>query len=213
MSGRIGRATLLAAAVIVGGCAVMRGMRGTWDGEAARDVVATYEGRVISRRDVLDRLAELPPSARAAVSTPARKRAFVENMILADLLYEEGKELGLEADPAIASQPERRRRALVVREMMARDREPPAIDDRELRRIYQADAPRYVRNGRLPRYEEIRPIVRGYVTNQRIEAKVREHLDRLKDGMNVLISDDALARLDPLAGVDAKITPPAEIGH
>jgi hypothetical protein len=97
--------------------------------------------------------------------------------------------------------------------MMARDREPPRIDDRELRRIYQADAPRYVRNRRLPRYEEVRAIVRAYVTNQRIEAKVRDHLDRLKDGMNVLISDDALARLDPLAGLEGTITAPAPIGH
>ena len=185
-------------------------MRGAFDREAARDIVATYEGHVVTRRDVLDRLAALPPTMRAAISTPARKRAFVENMVLADLLYEEGTALGVE--PAGAQSPSQRR-AQVVREMMARDRVPPAIDDDELRRIYQADARKYVRNGRLPPFEDVRGIVRAYVAEERVDARVREHLEKLKEQANLLISDDALARLDPMAGLKGKIASPPPAGH
>jgi hypothetical protein len=207
------RATVLLVALLLGGCGHRPGAHGSPSAGAAGEVVATYAGRTLTARDALERIEQLRPPARAYLTTPERKRGFVENMILSDLLYEEGTALGYAEDPAVTGKPEEFRKPLVVRRVMARYRSARPAPDDEVRRYYEANARRFVRDGQAPPFDRVRERIRVLLTNQRAEAQVRDHLETLKRRANLVISDAALARLDPLAGLVPPPAPPAAAGH
>ena len=65
---------------------------------ASGEVVATYQGRQLTADQVRQEMERLPAPSRAYVAAPERKRQFVENLILNDLLFDEGKKAGYDRD-------------------------------------------------------------------------------------------------------------------
>jgi len=62
------------------------------------EVVATYKGREITSGDLVKELERLPAPSRVYLTQPERRRQFVDNMIMNDLLFREGEQQGLQND-------------------------------------------------------------------------------------------------------------------
>ncbi|MCW5890691.1 MAG: peptidylprolyl isomerase [bacterium] len=99
-------------------------------------VVATYSGKKLTSADVLAEIDRLPGPSRAYLSAPDRKRQFVENIILNDLLFEEGKKQGYDKDPDIDRQIVDMRKRLVVQKLMRELQKPPEITDEQAKQYY-----------------------------------------------------------------------------
>ena len=203
------RSIALILAVLLDGC----WLRPPDRDRTPQNIVATYGSRVLTKQEALEAITRLPPPARAALIPTERKRAFVENLVLSKLLYEEGELLGFTNDPALRRQPKEARNAFVVQMVIAAHRVTPPVGDDEARRYYDSNAKRYVRKGRVPAFETVREPIRSFLADQKAEEQVRAHLERLKQATDLRVRDDALASLDPVAGLTPPPAPPAPTGH
>ena len=100
------------------------------------EVVATYTGRKLTSDDVQKELGRLPAPSRSYLVMPERKRQFVENMIMNDLLYQEGKQAGFDKDEEVERQVNDLRKRLVVQKVMRKYQTPPTISDEQVRAYY-----------------------------------------------------------------------------
>jgi peptidyl-prolyl cis-trans isomerase C len=100
------------------------------------EVVATYSGKKLTSAAVVQEIERLPGPSRAYLSAPERKRQFVENMILNDLLFTEAQSAGYDKDPEIEKQVADTRKRLVVQRLMREYQKPPTISDEEAKKYY-----------------------------------------------------------------------------
>jgi peptidyl-prolyl cis-trans isomerase C len=99
-------------------------------------VVATYAGKKLTSAAVLEEIERLPGPSRSYLSVPDRKRQFVENLILNDLLFSEAQKAGYADDPDIEKQIADMRKRLVVQRLMREYQKPPTISDEEAKKYY-----------------------------------------------------------------------------
>jgi parvulin-like peptidyl-prolyl isomerase len=154
------------------GCRPGDGPPADADGEA----LATFDGRRLTRRDVVAELALLSARQRSYLTTPERKRQFVENLALNELLYAEGRKLGFDDDDVERQVADLRKR-LVVQRVLARYREAPVLTDDALRAHYDENPGLY--SGRRIRASHIR--VADARSAHDILAEVRAHPERFAD--------------------------------
>src|SRR5690242_4821343 len=100
------------------------------------EVIATYAGKQFTSDDFRREVERLPPRSRAQLTTPERRRQFVDNYILNDLLAAQGRDKGYDRDPEILRQVDDLRNRLVVQRVMRDYQEPPALTDEEVRAYY-----------------------------------------------------------------------------
>ena len=62
------------------------------------EVIATYGGHKLTSGQVMRELERLPPPSRTYLAVPERKRQFIDNMIMNDLLFDEGHQAGYDRD-------------------------------------------------------------------------------------------------------------------
>jgi len=106
-------------------------------------VVATYAGKQLTSAEVLAEMERLPGPSRAYLAQPERKRQFVENLVLNDLLFAEAERQGYATDPEIERQVNDTRRRLAVQRLMREYQKPPEISDDEARRYYDENPTLY----------------------------------------------------------------------
>lgn len=99
-------------------------------------VIATYNSKRFTSEDFAREIERLPPRSRTQLTTPERKRQFVDNYILNDLLADEGTRRGYDKDPDITRQVDELRRRLVVQHVMKDLQEPPEVTDPEVQAYY-----------------------------------------------------------------------------
>jgi peptidyl-prolyl cis-trans isomerase C len=102
----------------------------------ATEVIATYAGKKLTGAEVLTEIDRLPGPSRAYLTAPDRKRQFVENLILNDLLFTEAQKAGYDKDPDIQKQVDDTRKRLVVQRLMREYQKPPTISDDEAKKYY-----------------------------------------------------------------------------
>jgi peptidyl-prolyl cis-trans isomerase C len=110
---------------------------------AEAKVIATFANQQLTDVDVQEALARLPAPSRAYLTAPDRKRQFVENLILNDLLFTEGQKAGYDRDPEIERQVNELRKRLVVQRVMRQYQEPPVITDEQVRAYYDENPTLY----------------------------------------------------------------------
>jgi peptidyl-prolyl cis-trans isomerase C len=103
---------------------------------AEGEVVATYSGNRLDSTRVKKEMERLPAPSRAYLQAPDRKRQFVENMILNELLYAEGQKQGYDKDEDIDRQVNDLRRRLVVQRVVREFQKPPEITDEQAKQYY-----------------------------------------------------------------------------
>jgi peptidyl-prolyl cis-trans isomerase C len=100
------------------------------------EVLATYAGNRLDTAKVKKEMERLPAPSRAYLQAPDRKRQFVENMILNELLYAEGQKQGYDKDEDIDRQVNDLRRRLVVQRVVREFQKPPEITDDQAKKYY-----------------------------------------------------------------------------
>jgi peptidyl-prolyl cis-trans isomerase C len=110
---------------------------------ATGGVVATFTGGQLTSDQVLKEFERLPAPSRTYLSAPDRKRQFVENLVVNELLYQEGKKSGYDTDPEIDRQVNDLRKRLVVQRVMKQYQTPPTVSDDQVRAYYDQNKELY----------------------------------------------------------------------
>jgi len=99
-------------------------------------VIATYDDKKFTTEDFRREVERLPPRSRAQLTTPDRRRQFVDNYILNELLAEQGRAKGYDRDPDIVRQIDDLRQRLVVQRVMRDYQEAPVLSDADIKAYY-----------------------------------------------------------------------------
>jgi peptidyl-prolyl cis-trans isomerase C len=103
------------------------------------DVLAQFDGRVLTLREFDERLASQPPTIRAQYATPEAREKLLEEMVRLELLVDEAKRRGIDRSPRVQV----RVSELIVEEMMnslfaSEGAEASKITDEDVRRYYDS---------------------------------------------------------------------------
>lgn len=109
---------------------------GASSSSAPGEAVATYKGRTLTSGQVTQELERLPAPSRSYLAAPDRKRQFVENLVMNDLLFQEGQKQGFDRDAEIERQVADLRKRLVVQRVMKQYQTPPTISDEMVKAQY-----------------------------------------------------------------------------
>jgi peptidyl-prolyl cis-trans isomerase C len=110
---------------------------------ASGEAVATYKGHTLTSGEVTKELERLPAPSRTYLAAPDRKRQFVENLVMNDLLYQEGQKQGFDRDAEIERQVADLRKRLVVQRVMKQFQTPPTITDEMVKAQYDQNPALY----------------------------------------------------------------------
>src|SRR5439155_1417690 len=191
-----GAGALVLAALAVAGCQQGKegagGTPGTPAAAAGGEVVATYQGRTLTSGRIAQELERLPAPSRTYLAAPDRKRQFVENLALNDLLYAEGAQAGYDKDPEIARQVDDLRKRLVVQRVMRKYQTPPTITDEQVKAQYDQNPILYS----TAQVHASHILVKDEDTGRHLLAEVKVH-------------ENALARVTPPAPAPPAAVPGA----
>jgi len=113
--------------------------------EDTGEVIATYGGQTLRAGALTKELERMPGPSRLYLSSPERKRQFVENLVMNDLLFAEGQKTGLDRDPEVEAQVNELRKRLVVQRVMRQYQTPPTVTDEQVQAYYDANPDLYSR--------------------------------------------------------------------
>ena len=157
---------------------------------AATEVIATYSGKQLTSVDLLAEFERLPVPSRAYVNAPDRKRQFVENLVLNDLLFQEGQSAGYDKDPDIDRQVADLRKRLVVQKVMRKYQAPPEISDQQAQEYYEANRQLY--SGMQVRASHI--LVKDEATAKALSTELRAHPEKFAELAKEKSTDTASAQ-------------------
>jgi len=143
----------------------------------AGQVIATYGKHQLTRGDVMDELERLPAPSRAYLNAPDRKKQFVENMVINELLYDEGKQAGTDRDPEIERQVNDLRRRLVVQRVMRKYQAPPEVTDEQARQYYD-DNPNLYSTTQI---HASHILVKDEATAKQLQAELKQHPEKFAE--------------------------------
>lgn len=103
------------------------------------EVVATFGDDKLTSTEIIAEMSRLPGPSRAYLTQDDRKKQFVENMILNELLYDEGARRGYTKDPEIERQVDDMRKRLVVQRLMREYQTPPEVSEEQAQAYYDAN--------------------------------------------------------------------------
>jgi peptidyl-prolyl cis-trans isomerase C len=92
-------------------------------------VIARYRGKTFTEGDLKQELARLNSRSRKALEDVERRKQFVENHVLSDLIFEEGKSKGIDQDPEVRQQLRDLERRLVIQRVMQEHQSAPVTDE------------------------------------------------------------------------------------
>ncbi len=165
--------------------------------EARRaQVVARVNGTAITVGELEDLLNDAPPPIRQTYLDPARRREYLDNLVMTFLLADEARRRGLDRDPQI-SQTVRRILGQRVEQVAILDAITPAtVTDDEVRTWYEAHLADY----QQPEYRRTTVVItRDAAAAQRFidEARrVRGDMRRVRELVRELSVDDASKQRD-----------------
>ncbi|MBI3770808.1 MAG: peptidylprolyl isomerase [Deltaproteobacteria bacterium] len=167
---------LLAVAVVLAGCARDQAEHKETSSSSASApaggglVIATYSHKRFTTADFAREVERLPPRSRSQLTTPDRKRQFIDNYVMNDLLADEGAAHGYDKDPEVMRQVEELRRRLVTQRVMKDFQEPPELTEAEVKAYY--DQNRRLFSGAQIRASHI------LVKDEALAKRLREELRR-----------------------------------
>src|SRR5947207_793899 len=204
-----GAGALVLTALAVAGCQQGKeGAGGTPGAPAGGEVVATYQGRTLTSGRIAQELERLPAPSRTYLAAPDRKRQFVENLALNDLLYAEGAQAGYDKDPEIARQVDDLRKRLVVQRVMRKYQTPPTITDEQVKAQYDQNPILYS----TAQVHASHILVKDEDTARQLLAEVKAHPEKfadLKKAADLKVDENALARVTPPAPAPPAAVPGA----
>jgi len=107
------------------------------------EVIATYKGHTLTSDRLVQEFERLPAPSRSYLASPDRKRQFIDNLVMNDLVFDEGRAAGYDKDPEVERQVEELRKRLVVQRVMRQYQTPPTISDEQVRTYYDQNPTLY----------------------------------------------------------------------
>ena len=141
------------------------------------EVIATFKGRTLTSDQVVQEFERLPAPSRTYLAAPDRKRQFIENLVMNDLLFEEGQRAGFDKDPEIDRQVNDLRKRLVVQRVMRQYQTPPEISDEQIKAYYDENPTLYS----TTQVHASHILVKDEETAKQILAEVKANPDRFAD--------------------------------
>lgn len=157
-------------------------------------VIATYAGKQFTTEDFRREVERLPPRSRAQLTTPERRRQFVDNFILNELLAEQGQAKGYDKDPDIVRQIDDLRQRLVVQRVMRDYQEAPTLTDEEIKAYYD-------QNQRLFSGAQIHA-AHILVKDEALAKQIRAQLDAVPDKFEELAKTNSVDTATAARGGD-----------
>ena len=133
--------TMAAALLIASGCQ-QKPARSLGSAKPAVEqgaVIARYAGNTFTEADLKEAVATLNPRARKSLDDVERRKQFVENRILSDLIYRQGETQGFADDADIQRQVRDLERRLVIQKVM-QSHQSATVSDQEVRSYYDSHA-------------------------------------------------------------------------
>jgi peptidyl-prolyl cis-trans isomerase C len=158
------------------------------------EVIASYAGKQFTTEDFKREVERLPPRSRVQLTTPERKRQFVDNYILNELLSEQGHSKGYDRDPEIVRQIDDLRQRLVVQRVMRDYQEAPVLSDDEVKAYYD-------QNQRLFSGAQVHA-AHILVKDEALAKKLREQLDHEPDKFEELAKTNSVDTATAARGGD-----------
>src|SRR5437867_429388 len=178
-----GAGALVLAALAVAGCQQDKERAGgapetpAARSDAGGEVVATYQGHTLTSGRIAQEFERLPAPSRTYLAAPDRKRQFVENLVMNDLLYAEGTQAGYDKDPEITRQVDDLRKRLVVQRVMRKYQTPPTVTDEQVKAQYDQNPVFY--STTQVRASHI--LVKDEDTARQLLAEVKAHPEKFAD--------------------------------
>jgi peptidyl-prolyl cis-trans isomerase C len=157
---------------------------------AAGEVVASWKGHSVTSADVTREIERLPPPSRSYLAVPERRKQFVENMVMNDLLFDEGQRAGYDKDAEIQHQVDDLRKRLVVQRVMRQYQTPPTISDEQVRAYYDAHPDLYS----TTQIRASHILVKDEDTAKQVLAELKEHPDKFAELASSKSTDTTSAR-------------------
>jgi peptidyl-prolyl cis-trans isomerase C len=141
------------------------------------EVVARYGGKTLTSDQVTKELERLPAPSRTYLAAPERKKQFVENLVMNDLLFEEGKKAGYLQDADVERQVNELRKRLVVQRVMRQYQTPPTITDEQVKAWYDQNPDLYS----TTQIKASHILVKDEAVAKEILAELRAHPEKFAD--------------------------------
>lgn len=161
------------ATLLVSGC----GRSADSPAASGGEIVATYAGTTLTSERVLDELKRLPAPSRTYLSSNDRKRQFVDNLILNDLLFSEGKKAGYDHDAEIERQVEDLRRRLIVQRVTRQFQTPPEVSDEQVQKYYDDNPDLYS----TTQIRASHILVKEEATAKQLSAELKQHPEKFAE--------------------------------
>jgi peptidyl-prolyl cis-trans isomerase C len=107
--------------------------------EGGGDIVATFAGEKMSLDDFQAEVEKLPAQVKPLLSSPERRRKFLENFILSKLLVDDAKRRGLDKDEEIKRQLDEMEKRLILQKVFTDLQQNVVVTDEEVKAYYDAN--------------------------------------------------------------------------
>ena len=129
--------TLVAVALVLAACGKKKEEAGPSSKiEGGGEVVATYGGEKLTLDEFGAEVEKLPPQIKPLLSAPDRRKQFLENYVLSQLLVEEGEKKGLDKDEDIRKQLEEMKKRLILQKVFQDVQQSATVSDAEVKTYY-----------------------------------------------------------------------------
>jgi peptidyl-prolyl cis-trans isomerase C len=106
--------------------------------EGGGEIVATFGDQQLTLDEFGAEVEKLPPQIKPLLSAPDRRKQFLENYILSQLLVEEGEKRGLDKDEDIQRQLTEMKKRLVLQKVFQDIQQKATVPDAEVKAYYDA---------------------------------------------------------------------------
>jgi peptidyl-prolyl cis-trans isomerase C len=128
---------LLAALLLLPGCGKKKEAVGPSSKiEGGSEVVATYGDQKLTLDEFGAEVEKLPPQIKPLLSAPDRRKQFLENYILSQLLVQEGEKKGLDKDEDIQKQLDEMKKRLILQKVFQDVQQQATVGDADVKSYY-----------------------------------------------------------------------------
>ncbi len=130
---------LVAAVLVLSACGKKKEEAGSASKiEGGGEIVATFGDQTLTLDEFGAEVEKLPPQIKPLLSAPDRRKQFLENYILSQLLVAEGEKKGIDKDEDIQKQMDEMKKRLVLQKVFQDVQQSAKVSDAEVKAYYDA---------------------------------------------------------------------------